>query len=77
MDKTKELNGVRKALILSMAKKPRSLARRSSRETKKEVKSPRGHVPPHTQFLTQLCQIQKRTTHCVLHHGAENLRATR
>lgn len=68
---------VRKAPTRSTARRPRSSAKRSPRKAKREVKKPRGLVLPHTQCLTLLLRIQRRTTHCVLHHGAESPRATR
>lgn len=75
--RAKRPSGVKKAQTLSTVRRPRSVAKRSVRKAKREVKKPRWHVLPHTQCLTLLLQIQRRTTHCVLHHGAESQRATR
>ncbi len=41
------------------------------------MKKLRQLVLPHTQCLTPLLQIQRRTSHCVLHRGAGSQRATR
>lgn len=75
--KAKGPSGVRKAPILSTARRPRSVAKRSQRKAKRGVKKQRGLLLPHSQCLILLHQTPRRTIRCVLHRGAESQRATR
>ena len=77
MDRAKGPSDVKIAPTLSTVRRPRSAAKRGLRKAKRGAKKPRRLVLPHTQYLTPLHQTPRKTTHCVLHHGAESQRVTR
>lgn len=77
MVRAKGPSAARKAQILNTVRRPRSAVKRSLRKAVRRVKKQGGLVLPHRWCLTLLLQIQRRTTHCVLHRGAESQRVMR